>query len=359
MGKGRPKKKRNYSRVTDFKKGEIVTLAKSYEKEEKEVNYSEIARNVGCSDKTVKAILVKYKNGQSLDPKPRSGRPRITTSADDRAIKYQSVKNRRLTAVDIRRNVLTKDGKHPCVRTIRNRLIEVGLNGRVAAKKPFLKPEHIAARLEWAKKYREWDVDNWRSVVFSDESPFTLFRRAGKQWVRRRIGERYNPECILPTVKMGGGKIQVWGCFSYYNVGPIKRVEGIMNGPMYRSILKTYMAPYLRQLKKDKDVEFIFQHDNDPKHTSKVAKNYLHNANIVILDWPSQSPDLNPIEHLWNIVKIKLDNLQQRPSSLENLFDIAKEEWENLGLETLQTLINSMPDRIEAVIRAKGHSTKY
>ena len=75
----------------------------------------------------------------------------------------------------------------------------------------------------------------------------------------------------------------------------MKRIEGKMNGPMYRSILKTYMAPYLRKLSKDKDVQFIFQHDNDPKHTSKVAKKYLQNANIVLLDWPSQSPDLNPI----------------------------------------------------------------
>ena len=100
------------------------------------------------------------------------------------------------------------------------------------------------------------------------------------------------------------------------------------------------MAPYLRKLNEDKNVTFIFQHDNDPKHTSKVAQNQLRNANIVFLDWPSQSPDLNPKEHLWNIVKNKLDNLPQRPSSLDNLFDnlfeIAKQEWQNLSVESLQ-----------------------
>lgn len=213
--------------------------------------------------------------------------------------------------------------------------------------------------MEWAKKYRDWKVEDWRNVVFSDESPFTLFRRCGKKYVRRRVGERFNPECILPTVKKGGGKIQVWSCFSYYSVGPLKRIKGNMTGEMYRSILKTYMRPYLKELGKDKNVSFIFQQDNDPKHTSKVAQNYLRNANIVLLDWPSQSPDMNPIEHLWNIVKNKLDNLSQRPSSLDNLFEVAKREWENVSVESLQTLINSMPDRIQAVIEAKGHSTKY
>lgn len=90
-----------------------------------------------------------------------------------------------------------------------------------------------------------------------------------------------------------------------------------------------------------------------------MAKKYLKNANIVLLDWPSQSPDMNPIEHLWRQLKMKIDDLPQKASSLDTLAEIAKREWENLNVERLQTLIDSMPDRIEAVIKAKGHSTKY
>jgi hypothetical protein len=189
-----------------------------------------------------------YNNKKSLNKKQRPGRPRITTPTDDRAIKYQSTKNPFATAYDIRRSLFAKDEKRPSVNTIRRRLDEVGLYAFVAAQKPLLKPEQIQRRLEWAKKYAEWTVDDWREVVFSDESPFTLFRRCGKRYVRRPIGTRFDPRYISPTVKHGGGKIQVWSCFSYYSVGSMKRIEGTMDGPKYRSILKTYMAPYLRKL---------------------------------------------------------------------------------------------------------------
>ena len=87
-----------------------------------------------------------------------------------------------------------------------------------------------------------------KKVVFSDETPFCLFQSFGRKIVWRRKGERYKKECLTSTVKHGGGKIQVWGCFSYYGSGPMDWVKGIMDGPKYREILKNHMVPHLKDI---------------------------------------------------------------------------------------------------------------
>jgi hypothetical protein len=196
MGKGRPKTKPSQKFLTDKQIGEIVGLAKGYKIRKETINYRAIGRVVGCHHQSVKRVLEKEDNGQSHDHKARSGRPRLTSAAEDRALKFRSLKNRKLTAVDLRRTVITKYSRLASARTIRRRLCEVGLNGRVAAKKPLLRFDQRLRRLRWAQKYSEWKKSDWRKVIFSDESPFTIYRGCGKTYVRRRIGERYLPECI-------------------------------------------------------------------------------------------------------------------------------------------------------------------
>lgn len=236
---------------------------------------------------------------------------------------------------------------------------EAGLNGRVARKKPLLSKTQKKKRLEWAKKYRKWTEKDWERVLFSDESPFTLFPTSGKLYVRRRVGEEFLDECISPTVKFGGGKIQVWGCFSYCGAGTLYRIKGKMDAEKYRSILKHRMAPHHKELKETHGIDFVFQHDNDPKHTSKKAKNYLANQNYSVLEWPSQSPDLNPIENLWEQVKKAIYYRVDRASSLDDVFLIVQEEWAKIPVANMQKLVHSMPNRCKAVIKAQGCSTKY
>lgn len=125
---------------------------------------------------------------------------------------------------------------------------------------------------------------------------------------------------------------------------------------MYREILKTHMAPYLRQLD---EKEMIFQQDNDPKHTSNVAKKYLANAKFNVLQWPSQSPDLNPLENLWEICKKAYFESPKRAKNLDEVFNIFKESWESIPQATITKLIHSMPKRIELCIKNKGGHTKY
>ena len=105
--------------------------------------------------------------------------------------------------------------------------------------------------------------------------------------------------------------------------------------------------------------EVIFQQDNDPKHTSKKAKKWMEDNNITLLDWPAQSPDLSPIEHQWVHLKRQLDQYPTAPKGVWEIWERVVEEWNKIPSEVCQNLIESMPRRLEAVIKAKGGHTKY
>ncbi len=105
------------------------------------------------------------------------------------------------------------------------------------------------------------------------------------------------------------------------------------------------------------DADFIFQQDLAPAHTAKVTKSWFNDHGVTVLDWPANSPDLNPVENLWGIVKRKMRDT--RPNKADDLKATVKETWASIPPQQCHKLITSMPRRIEAVIKAKGAPTKY
>ena len=108
-----------------------------------------------------------------------------------------------------------------------------------------------------------------------------------------------------------------------------------------------------------KEGEQYFQQDNNPKCTSQKSQKWFKDNNIQVLLWPAQSPDLNPIEHLWDYLKHQFQKDETSPCRAYELWDRLVEKWNAIAPEVCQNLIESMPRRIEAVIRTKGGHTKY
>ena len=144
------------------------------------------------------------------------------------------------------------------------------------------------------------------------------------------------------------------GCFSAAGPGKLAIIDGIMNYTMYQKILNDNLMPSVRQLKLKR--KWIMQQDNDPKHSSKSTKEWLKKK-ICTLEWPSQSPDLNPIEMLWGDLKRAVR--ARKPSNLTDLKQFCIEEWAKIPVSRCEKLVKGYRKRLLAVIAAKGGATQY
>lgn len=196
-------------------------------------------------------------------------------------------------------------------------------------------------------------------VIWSDETKINRYSTDGRKWLWKKEGESLQTKDFIQTVKHGGGNIKLWGCLTAYGVGPICKIEGNMDAKMYLNILKTHLLKAVENMPYPVN-EVIFQHDNDPKHTSKIVKNWLNKQEFHVLPWPSQSPDINPIENLWAYLKsMLLNQYKAPPSNLNILWERVQEQWYQIPPNYCEKLVKSVENRLYAVKKAKGLWTKY
>ena len=228
----------------------------------------------------------------------------------------------------------------------------------VKKKCPMLSKHHKREQLDFAHSHKEWTLEDWKRVIWSDETKVNCLGSDGRKWVWKRAGEPLTDRLVEGTKKFGGGSVMVWGCMTWDGVGLACKIDGRMDSDLYCQIMEEDLQGTLSYYNKFPD-HIIFQQDNDPKHTSKKAQKWFDTHGIEVMKWPAQSPDLNPIEHLWNHVKRKLGEYEEPPNSVNELWEHFQEEWEGIDASVCQNLIESMHRRIEAVLKAKGGYTKY
>lgn len=313
-----------------------------------------IARRFGCHHSTILRLANRYQQTGTSRDRQRPGQARVTTPRQDRDIVRRHIRDRTLPAARTANNVQGRRGLISAS-TVRRRLRAAGLRCRRPYVGPILTDRHRRERRQWAEQHRVWLLRRWHGVVFSDESRFHLRNADGRLRVWRRRGERYHQDCVVQTDRWGGGSIMVWGGISYHHRTALIVCRGRVNAVYYRdNILQNNVVPFFHQ---HQDLH-TFQQDNARAHTARVSIQYLANNNIPLLHWPALSPDLSPIEHLWDYIGQRLA-VRPQINNLGELDNALQQEWNAVPQDFIQRLIRSMRRRCTACVAANGGHTRY
>jgi transposase len=339
--------------LTNFQRGGIIAAKKLGHKN------TEIAKTLGCSNSSVTRVLAAHGSGKVT--KGRPGRERILNTPDRKALKEMILNNkdsRRQKLVQVTETVAKMKGKKVSKRTIQRALADENIHSCIPRRRPLISESNKKKRLEWCMERSDWTVEDWKKVLWSDESTFSQFQKSGWGRIWREPGEEFHEDCIASTVKHSPQRM-FWGCFSFFGLGPLVPLVGSVTGEIHRETLANYAIPTVKAQARKQRKQFFFQEDNAPVHTAKVARDFLLSKHVQLLPWPAQSPDLNPIENIWAFVEAKLRSRRPQPSSIRALERVIAEEWESIPQEFYQDLVRSMPRRVEACIANNGGHTKY
>jgi hypothetical protein len=233
------------------------------------------------------------------------------------------------------------------VATVKRRLREAGGKHTNEILKPLLTDNHREKRLRWAKDHQNFD---WNQVIFTDESTFQLYSSKKKVWQFPRSKKVYR------TVKHAR-KVHVWGCFSASGFGKLVCFERNLDANFMCSIYQQGLLASASQLFGDDNMDWILQEDNDPKHRSKIATKWKEENNVKVLPWPAMSPDQNPIENVWRLMKINIQ--KKKIKSVHGLKVELGKEWNRFSPELAARLVDSMKRRVATLIYANGDYTMY
>lgn len=314
-----------------------------------------ISEIVQKSRTTVHYIIKKYKSEKTVVNKARSGRPRKLTEADERRIVHEVKKNPKINASTLAKSTEEYLGISVTPQTIRNVLKKHDFHARSARRKPHISKKNRNIRLYFAKEHVSKPLEFWMDVIFADESKYNLFGCDGRVLVYRKPNTELEERNMVPTVKHGGGGIMIWGCMAAAGVGNLAFIDGIMDHHKYIDLLKQNLRPSAEKL--GLADRFKFYQDNDPKHSAVNTKLWLLYNCPQIIKTPPQSPDLNPIEHLWSHLEKKIRSREF--TNKNQMKAILQEEWNKIDPEYTTKLVRSMPERLKEVIRRKGKATRF
>ena len=277
----------------------------------------------------------------------------MTSEMEDAVIVHTAENDPFLTNKEIRNQMHLSAS----VDTIQRRLDAAGLPSCIAANKRHYSEEDRRKRLSFALGYEDWTPEQWEHLIPSDEKTFEGVGRKRHKRVHRPKGERFNP-VYTDHFTIYAPSCHVLACFCARGPGRIEIYQGKLDGKALRSLLdRTIVQTAKDYFDVDHAEEWWFQHDNSPPFKSDVCQKWIHDHGIHLLDFPPNSPDLNPIENIWPRVSALID--QSHPTTPLATAEAFKAAWQRVPLDIWNDYAQSMPARIAAVIEANGNATKF
>ncbi len=318
----------------------------------KNLNAKEIEEQTSIPIQSIYSFLQKWKNTGKIQDDERSGRPKILTEKQQQKIIDIQTNDRFKTSATIYREIANDSSLGISKKSVNYKQVlrEVNKNFKltIAVYQIKLSEQNRYKRLKFIedwKKFRYWKIN---TIVWTDEKIFRLMPQRKKFVVKLKDFEKKSDFPLEKKQNEGGG-VMFWGAISDKGKILLSRLEGKITSFSFKFFLEHKAIPAIENVM---GKSYIFMQDNAPAHKGEALK-FLQKSNISILDWPPQSPDINPIEQVWMWMQSKIGPKQF--ISQYELIDYIMDLWEKMPNELIQKFVKSIPDRLQWIEDNEGY----